>query len=304
MLKRVAVVALLVAALAAGGTEHAVGRGGRADDVIRGWRQISATVPFTTPSFWAWELQLAIVKTDEDLARAIAKVIYGLQEPDGSWPLGTDWIRGRYDFKQRLATDAESWEVAEVGNALLDYANVFADPEAVMSAARAAEYLKNSVKYVDGKPYLPHMPECNHVLQAHSTVNAAFLLSRIAGYEQLAGELKAAGIRMNFQRIITYRDLVKLEPPFVGMEVSDYEQIQVGWYLLQMGDPYGRQILDRYQRMSDINASRGARYLVIVYTKLGEREKARAFARLQKDFRPTNHGYEYALVDFIRYALR
>jgi hypothetical protein len=148
------------------------------------------------------------------------------------------------------------------------------------------------------------MPECNHVLQPHSTVNAAFLLSRIAGYEQLAGELKAAGILMNYQRIITYRDRIQIEPPFVGMEINDYEKIQIGWYLLQMGDPLGPLILDGYQQMADINSSRGARYLVLVYSKLGNREKARYFARLQKDFVPTNRGYEYALVDFIQYALR
>src|SRR5688500_45085 len=209
MIKRVAVLVLLLTAMSVEGRDRAVGRGGRADEIIRGFQRISATVPFTTPSFWAWELQLAIVKNDVDLARALARVLYGLQEPDGSWALGTDWIRGEYDFKTRLADDAESWEVAEVANALLDYANAFGDPEAVVRAGRAAEYLKNNVEYVDGKPYLSHMPECNHVLQAHSTINAAFLLSRVAGYEVLANELKMAGVSMNFLRIITYRDLEK-----------------------------------------------------------------------------------------------
>ncbi|HYI11790.1 MAG TPA: hypothetical protein VEK57_22220 [Thermoanaerobaculia bacterium] len=304
MLKHVALLLLLFAAMSAEAKVRAAGRGGRVDEVIRGFQRISATVPFTTPSFWAWELQLAIAKGDEELARGLARVLYGLQEPDGSWPLGTDWVRAEWDFKHRLADDSESWEVAEVANALLDYAKAFGDAEAVVRAARAAEYLKNAVEYVDGKPYLPHMPECNHILQAHSTVNAAFLLSRIAGYEALGQELKAAGVSMNFQRIITYRNLEKLEPPLVGMEINDYEKIQIGWYLLQMGDPYGQMILDRYREMKDINSPRGAVYLVLVYTRLGDPARARHFATLQKGFRPTNRGYDYALRDFIDYALR
>jgi hypothetical protein len=303
-MKRLAAVVLLLAVLSAGAKERAANRGTRVDDTLRRFHEIALNVPFTTPSFWAWELQLALLKNDEPLARALAQELYNLQEPDGSWGLGTDWIRGEYDFKQRLADDAESWEVGEVANALLDYAAVYGDTEGVVRASRAAEYLKRNAEYVDGKPYLPHMPECNHVLQPHSTVVAAYLLSRLPGYEPLANELKVAGVGMNWHRIITYRDTEKLEPPLAGTEINDYEKIQIGWYLLQMGDPYGRIILDRYQKGSDINASRGARYLVLVYLKLGDSEKARYFAALQKNFQPTNRGYEYALMDIIAYALR
>jgi hypothetical protein len=303
-MKRAALVVLLLTVLSAGARERAVSRGTRVDETLRRFHDIELNVPFTTPSFWAWELQLAVIRNDEPLARALARELYALQEPDGSWALGTDWIRGEFDFKHRLADDAESWEVGEVANALLDYAAVYADAEAVVRAARAAEYLKRNVEYVDGKPYLAHMPECNHSLQPHSTVVAGFLLSRLPGYEELGAELKVAGVSMNWFRIITYRDLQKLEPPLAGAEINDYEKIQIGWYLLRMGDPYGQQILDRYQQGSDINASRGARYLVLVYLKLGDPEKARYFAALQKNFQPTNRGYEYALMDIIAYALR
>jgi hypothetical protein len=247
-------------------------------------------------------MQLAIVKKDQELAQGIARVLYDLQKPDGRWGLGTDWYRSEWDFKARLADDAESWEVAEVANALLDYSEAFGDREAVAHATKAAEYLKRSVEYYDGKPYLPHMPECNHILQAHSTINAAFVLSRIEGYKDLANELKEAGVSMNFLRIITHRDREKLDPPKIGMEINDYEKIQIGYYLLQMGDPRGREILDRYKTMDDIDYYRGAAYLVIVYARLGEFEKAKHFATLQKDMKP-GRGYEYALRDFIDYAL-
>ena len=274
----------------------------RAEEVIRGFHEISANTQFTTPSFWAWELQLAIAKEDRELARRIARVLYGLQKPDGRWGLGTDWYRAEWDFKARTADDAESWEVAEVANALLDYAQAFGDREAVAHATRAAEYLKKSVEYYQGKPYLPHMPECNHILQAHSTINAALVLSRIEGYRELADELKEAGAGMKFLRIITHRDRQKLDPPKIGMEINDYEKIQIGYYLLQMKDPRGREILDRYQGMDDVDYYRGAAYLVLVYTRLGEPEKAKHFATLQKDLKP-RRGYEYALRDFIDYAL-
>jgi hypothetical protein len=216
--------------------------------------------------------------------------------------LGTDWYRSEWDFKERLAEDAESWEVAEVANALLDYSKTFGDRRALRHAAKAAEYLKNSAEYYGGKPYLPHMPECNHILQAHSTVNAALLLSRIEGYQELAEKLKEAGVSMNYLRIITHRDKEKLDPPRIGMEINDYEKIQIGYYLLQMGDPRGREILNGYKDMDDIDYYRGAAYLVVVYTRLGEFEKARHFAALQKDMKPSR-GYEYALRHFIDYAL-
>jgi hypothetical protein len=134
-------------------------------------------------------------------------------------------------------------------------------------------------------------------------VNAALLLSRIKGYEELAEELKEAGVSMKFLRIITYRDKEKLDPPIIGMEINDYEKIQIGYYLLQMGDPRGREILNRYKNMEDIDYYRGAAYLVVVYTRLGEFEKARHFATLQKDLKP-RRGYEYALRHFIDYALQ
>jgi hypothetical protein len=38
---------------------------------------------------------------------------------------------------------------------------------------KAAAYLKRSVARVEDRPYLPHMPEFNRILQAHSTVAAA-----------------------------------------------------------------------------------------------------------------------------------
>ncbi|NUQ66129.1 MAG: hypothetical protein HUU20_27010 [Pirellulales bacterium] len=299
-----ALLTLFLAATSIPAQEQVLQRSEDADRVaktIKRFHEIDAANPFCTPSFWAWELQLAIAKKDESLARAIAQELYKLQEPDGSWALGTDWNRSEWDFKARMADDAESWEVAEAANAVLDYHEAFGDPEATRRAAKAAEYLKKNVEYVDGKPYLPHMPECNHMLQAHSTINAALLLSRVKGYEALAAQLKDAGVSMNFQRILTFRDRERLVPPKVGMEINDYEKIQIGYYLLQMGDPRGREILARYKDMNDINHPRGAAYLVIVYTRLGDHEKARHFATLQKDMKP-RRGYEFALRDFIDYV--
>jgi len=271
------------------------------NDALTRLREICRTTRFCTPSFWAWELQLAVVRKDREQAETIAGILCKLQQPDGKWGLGTDWGRTKCDFKARTAQDAESWEVAEVANALLDYATAFGEKTAARHAKKAAEYLKKSIVYHDAKPYLPHMPECNRILQPHSTVNAALLLSRVEGFQQLAEKLKSSGVAMNFLRIITQCDREVLAVPDVGHEINDYEKIQIGYYLVQMGDPRGWEILGRYKTPDDINHPRGAAYVVLAYTKLGKSANARSFAARLKDYR-ARKGYEYALKDFVDYV--
>ena len=273
-----------------------------AREAIQRLRRISAATKFSSCCFWAWELELAIIRKDQDVARRIAKILGGLQRPDGRWGLGTDWKMSEDDFKARRAEDAESWDVAEAANALLDYSEAFGDQTAVPYARKAAEYLKKSVRYSGGKPYLPHMPECNNVLQPHSTINAALLFSRLPEFKDLARELHDSGVSMRFRRFLPQDDHKTLDPPRIGLEeVSGFEKVQIGYYLLLMNDHVGGEILAQFQDLSDINEPRGAAYLVLAYAKLGQWGKAQKFAGLMEQYRPRN-GYDYALKDIIDYV--
>jgi hypothetical protein len=273
-----------------------------ARETIQRLQRISASTKFSSCCFWAWELELAIIRNDQDVARRIAMILGRLQKPDGRWGLGTDWKMSEDDFKERLAEDAESWDVAEAANALLDYSEAFGDQTAVPYARKAAEYLKKSIRYSGGKPYLPHMAECNNILQPHSTINAALLFSRLPEFRDLARELHDSGVSMRFRRFLPQSDHKTLDPPLIGAEeVSDFEKVQIGYYLLLMNDHLGGEILARFQNLSDINEPRGGAYLVLAYAKLGQWGKAQKFACLMIDYRP-KIGYEYALKDIIDYV--
>lgn len=270
--------------------------------------EISKQTMFCTPSYWSWELQLATVQKDRELAGRIAKVLYDLQKPDGRWALGTDWVFSKeFDFKPRTAEDAETWEVAEVGNALLDYAAAFGDREAFAHVLKAAEYLKTGVRRVQGKPYLPHMIECNNILQPHSTICTALLFQRLRDrpeFVRLGKELEASGAAMNFKRIIIDPQTRDMNAPKPGTEIDAYEKLQIGFYLLQMDNPKGKEILA--ERDHDEIKGRGgemaAAYRVLVELKLGDSGEAKRVAENVKGFQP-KRGYDYALRDIIDYGL-
>jgi hypothetical protein len=270
--------------------------------------EISRQTKFCTPSYWSWELQLATVQKDRELAGRIAKVLYGLQKPDGRWALGTDWTFNKdFDFKARTAEDAETWEVAEAGNALLDYAATFGDREAYPYVLKAAEYLKTGVRRVQGKPYLPHMIECNNILQPHSTICTALLFQRLKDrpeFVRLGKELEESGRAMNFKRIIIDPQTKDLDAPKPGTEIVNYEKVQVGFYLLQMGNPKGKEILAGFDNhdIKDRGEEMAAAYHVLVELKLSDFGKAKRIAEVVKDFQPKK-GYDYALRDIIDYGL-
>ena len=69
--------------------------GKRAEEVIKGFQAISAKTEFCTPSFWAWELQLAIARKDQELAKRIARVLYGLNSAAATELMATCWISFR-----------------------------------------------------------------------------------------------------------------------------------------------------------------------------------------------------------------
>jgi hypothetical protein len=270
--------------------------------------EISRQTKFCTPSYWSWELQLATVQKDRELAGRIAKVLYRLQKPDGRWALGTDWTFNKdFDFKARTAEDAETWEVAEAGNALLDYAATFGDREAYPYVLKAAEYLKTGVRRVQGKPYLPHMIECNNILQPHSTICTALLFQRLKDrpeFVRLGKELEESGRAMNFKRIIIDPQTKDLDAPKPGTEIVNYEKVQVGFYLLQMGNPKGKEILAGFDNhdIKDRGEEMAAAYHVLVELKLSDFGKAKRIAEVVKDFQPKK-GYDYALRDIIDYGL-
>lgn len=283
-----------------------------ADETIERLERISASTDFSSCCFWSWELQLAIIKRDREVAQGIVAILSRLQRPDGRWGLGTDWGKGivKYNFKRRLAEDAESWDVAEAANALLDYSEVFSDKSVMPRVIMAANYLKQSIRFCEGKPYIPHMAECNNMLQPHSTIATALLFSRLPEFKELAVKLHKSGAEMNFLRILPHADGKTVEPPKFGMMVADFEKVQIGYYLLLLNDPSGRKILDGYNKSDFDNPASGydqmaGAYIVLAYTKLGEWEKARHFAAIMKDYKPNrgpNRGYKYALKDILDYV--
>lgn len=270
-------------------------------EAIERLQRISASTEFGHCCFWAWELELALLKNNRELGQRIAEILAGLQREDGRWGLGNPWGRRPVDFKERLPEDAESWDVAEAANALLDYSEAFGDATFLPCVRKAAAYLKTCIRYSGGKPYLPHMAECNNVLQPHSTINAALLFSRVPAYQDLVADLCASGIAMNFYRLNPQPDLKTLDPPNIGPKVSDFEQAQVGYYLHLMRHPDGSRILARYRKPADFNTRRGAAYMVLIQAKLGWWPEARDFAAELKDYSPRT-GYEYALRDIIDFV--
>ncbi|MBM3861878.1 MAG: hypothetical protein FJ395_19825 [Verrucomicrobia bacterium] len=290
---------ILTAAIAtAQDNKPIAGIGPAADETIQRLQQVSATTKFASCCYWAWELELAIIKKDKEVAGRIAAILGKLQRPDGRWGLGTAWGRTKTDFKERLAEDAETWDVAEAANALLNYSETFGDRSVMPRVQKAAGYLKSCVRYAGGKPYLPHMAECNNVLHPHSTICAALLFYRLPGGKELAGQLRDSGVSMKFFRLMPHDDLKTLDPPIMGTEVNDFEKVQIGYYLQLMGDPAGKELLARYEAPSGMNHPRAPAYLVLACAKLGQWDKARRVARLAKDFQP-RRGYEYALKDII-----
>ena len=123
-------------------------------------------------------------------------------------------------------------------------------------------------------------------------------ITRVPGLEPLGRELHESGVAMKFLRLVPQSDKKTLDPPQLGWEINDYEKIQIGYYLLRMNDPAGREILNRYQNPSDVKVPRGVAYLVLVYARLGEWDKAKRYAQSLKAFKP-RQGYEYALKDII-----
>ena len=271
------------------------------EEAIARLTRISASTKFGHCCFWAWELELAILKRDREVAQRVATVLGGLQRPDGRWGLGNPWGRADYDFKERMPEDAESWDVAEAANALLDYEGTFGDSTFRLHVRKAAAYLKTCIRHSGGKPYLPHMAECNNRLQPHSTICTALLFSRLPEFKDQAKSLHESGAAMNFLRIMPHADHVTLDPPLPGPEVSDFEKVQIGYYLHLMHDPAGLPMMNRFQKPSDLNHPRGGAYLVLAQAKLGQWNQARQFANLMRDYRP-NQGYEYALRDIIDYV--
>ena len=97
------------------------------------------SLPFCTPSFFAWELSLANYENREVESRNIAQHLISIQKKNGRWGLGSPWGRTAVDFKKRTRNDAESWEVAEVGLMLMRHHQKFGDVAAKKSARAAAQ---------------------------------------------------------------------------------------------------------------------------------------------------------------------
>ena len=89
-----------------------------------------------------------------------------------------------------------------------------------------------------------------------------------------------SGTAMNFRRIVIDPQTRDLNAPKPGTEIVDYEKIQVGFYLLQMGNPKGKEILAGYENYAIKNpeGDMAAAYRVLVQLKLGQPQKARQAA--------------------------
>lgn len=253
-----------------------------------------------TPSYWAWQLHLANHEGDDARGEAITQLLLDSQEPEGHWGLGTPWGKSWYDFKKRTARDAESWEVAEVGLALLGHHEATGSPAALTAANRAADYLAERVVRLKNRRYLAHMPDCNNRLQSHSTIGGALLLSRFPQYRRLAERLRVSGKAMKWRRIMpkNARSNETLKKRQWYAPVNDYERVQVGYYLAEMGDPDGERILKRYRHSKSVPFYRKKPYLVMAESRLGNKGSAWFQALDQVDFVP-ERGYDWALRDWI-----
>jgi hypothetical protein len=269
-------------------------------DRVAALQQRCRTLPWCTPSFSAWELLLAVQQRRLPEAQALAELLMGIQVRDGKWGLGTDWGRTDYDFKSRTAADAESWEVAEVGLALVRYASAAHDRRGIAAARRAADYLHDHVVRVHGRPYLAHMPECNNRLQPQSTIAAAALLDNFARYRSLADRLRRSGKAMQDRRIVPGPGQTSLAHARWGPAINDYERAQIAYYLSLMGDPDGSRWLHRHPPGAQTDFYRAQPYLVMVDLLSGHPHRARRRAAAAS-FVPL-HGYDIALADWIRVA--
>jgi hypothetical protein len=253
------------------------------------------------PELLAWELHLANHEGDDVRGEAIAKLLLKKQQPEGHWGLGTRWGKTWYDFKKRTADDAESWEVAEVGLALMDHHEATGSEAALTAASRAAEYLAERVVHIGKRVYLSHMPDCNNRLQAHSTIGGAVLLARFPKYGALAKRLVASGKAMKWRRIMPVNAANKksMRKWRWYTPVNDYERAQVGFYLAQLDDPDGEQILRSLRnRSSKMSFYRKSPYMVMAESRLGNSGPAWTQAIRQVDFKP-EMGYDWALRDWI-----
>lgn len=278
-------------------TDPAV-RVGSADAAMARLRARCDAATWCTPSFWAWELLLASHLGQRHLARLITVHLADLQEADGRWGLGTAWGFAAGDFKRRTARDAESWEVAEVGLALVHARKEHQIAVATAPAREAAGYLARRIVRYRGGSYLAHMPECNRRLQPHSTLAAAALLSEFPRYRRQAAALRRSGVAMGWRRIIPGPGDTSLQRARWGSLINDYERIQVGWYLDLMGQPRGARILGAFAARSGADFYRAAPYLVLVQALRGEAAAARRRASALTGFEP-KRGYDLALVDWI-----
>lgn len=264
--------------------------------------ELCESLPFCTPSFWSWELALATYENRESDARVIAQQLMSLQKKNGRWGLGSPWGKTAVDFKQRTRHDAESWEVAEVGLNLLRHHQKFGDPAAKRAARNAASYLRQRVVSLGTGRYLAHMPDCNNYLQPHSTLASAALLDQFKRYREIASQLKDSGKKMKWRRIVPKVGRTDLQKWRWGPRINDYERIQSGWYLTELGDARGPRILNRFGPEREMDFRLAQPYAVMVDLFLGNGQQARA--RAEKTNLELSKGFDVALASWVQTGLR
>ncbi len=259
------------------------------------------SLPFCTPSFFAWELSRANYENREADSRNIAQHLISIQKKNGRWGLGSPWGRTAVDFKKRTRNDAESWEVAEVGLMLMQHHQKFGDAAAKKSARSAAQYLRDRVVQLGSDKYLAHMPDCNNYLQPHSTLSSAALLNEFKRYRTVAAQLKRSGKEMKWRRIIPKAGRTDLRTWRWGPKINDYERIQSGWYLEQMGDRSGPRILSRFGPDREMDFERAQPYAVMVDINRGALDQARS--RAENAVWVPAKGFDVALASWLQTAL-
>ncbi|MCB0918115.1 MAG: hypothetical protein KDC39_06040 [Actinobacteria bacterium] len=259
-------------------------------------------LPWCTPSFLGWELRRAVLLHRKQRAKRLANRLIRSQYPNGRWGLGTAWGRHEIDFKTRRASDAESWEVAEVALTLLDYDQRLGSARALHSAERAAQYLRARVIRLGDHAYMAHMPDCNNLLQPHSTLAAAALLHHFPRHRRLAKRMKRSAVAMRWRRISPRSGETSLRHWQWATPVNDYERIQSAFYLDAMGDRSGRRLLQQFGPKQRLDIPRAQAYAVLVDLSLGKRHRARKRVR-HLSFRPAK-GYDLALTGWINTARR